>query len=91
MKVIERLFASFRNGSVITATGIIAIINVAIKAARTAEPWPSSDEQAAAEPIGSIVAIRSTAIRRIVEVTVGTVWGHSDVDADLSRCMSGSG
>ena len=44
MEVIERLFPTRWNGSIVTATGIIAIVNVAVKAARAVKPWARPDE-----------------------------------------------
>ncbi len=44
MEVIERLFPTRWNGSMVTATRIIAIVNVAVKAARATKPWASPDE-----------------------------------------------
>jgi hypothetical protein len=75
MEVIERLFATRWNGTIVTATRVIAIVHVAVKAARAAEPRASSDEQSASEPIRTIVAVRRTVIGSIVVVTVGTVRG----------------
>ena len=75
MEVIELLFATRWNGTIVTATRVIAIVHVAVKAARAAEPRASSDEQSASEPIRTIVAVRRTVIGSIVVVTVGTVRG----------------
>ena len=90
MEVIERPFPTRWNRSVVAAARIIAIVHVAVKAVPAAKPWASSDEQTAVEPVGSIVTIWRAAIRCVVEVTVGTVRGDPDVDANLSRCTGGN-
>jgi hypothetical protein len=91
MEVIERLFPTLWNRPIVAAPRIIAIVNVAVKAATSMKPWSSSNEQTAIEPVGSIVAIRRTTVGSVIEVTVGTIRGDSDVDANLSRCIGNGG
>ncbi len=90
MEVIERLFAALWHRSAVTLTRIIPVVHMAVESARAAEPWARADEQSAAEPIRAIVAIGRTTVGGIVEVAVGTVGSHSDVNANLSLSL-GSG
>jgi hypothetical protein len=71
---------------VVTVMRIVTVIDVTVEAAGTMEPGASTDEDPADEPIRPVVAIGSTAIRGIVEVSVGTHRGYPNVDRDLSRC-----
>lgn len=87
MEVIEGLFPTFWNGATVTATRIIAIVNVTVEALRSAKPWAGSDEKSATEPIRSIVAIRRTTVGGVVEVAVGAVRRQTDSDANLSLCF----
>ena len=80
VEVGERRLSVLRHRSYITVVRIIAIINVAVEAMGTMEPWASADEYPAKEPIGTIVAIGSTGVRRIVKVPVRTHRSHANID-----------
>jgi hypothetical protein len=84
MEVAERRLSSLRHRSNITVARIIAVINVAVEAMRTMEPWASAEEYPANKPIWTIVAIRSTGIRRIVKVPIRTHRRRSNINGDLS-------
>jgi hypothetical protein len=68
---------------------VIAVIHVAIEAARSVKPGPGPKKYAAYEPIRPIVAVGRAIIRRVVEVPIGAHRRRSNVDAhaDLSRRM----
>ena len=86
LKVVEWLHPAFRHRPFIAVTRIVAVINVAIEAMRTVEPWAGSNENPANEPVRPIVAVGSTAIRGIIEVPV---WAHrrdTNVNRHLSWC-----
>jgi hypothetical protein len=56
------------------------------------KPRAGANEAVPVKPFRTIVASGSTGIRSDVIVTIGTVRGYSDVDADLSFCFGrGSG
>jgi hypothetical protein len=84
VEVIERRLSALRHRSYITVVRVIAVINVAVETMRTVEPRASADEHTAKEPIGPIVAIRSTSVRRIVKVPIRTHRRHANIDRDLS-------
>jgi hypothetical protein len=93
LEVVEALRAALRQRPTVTVMRIIAIIDVSVKAARAVKPGTGSKEHAAYKPIGPVVAVRSTVIGGIVEVSVRTRGSGSDVYAngDLSlgwRCRA---
>lgn len=85
VEVIEGLLATFGVGAGVTATRIVAIVNMAVEAAATVVPGASADEETAGEPVGAVVTIGSAVIRGVVVVPVGTGRLRSDVDGDLGR------
>jgi hypothetical protein len=87
VEMVERLLTASGHWSPVTMSRIIAIIYMTIEAMRTVEPRTSSNEKAAIKPIRSIVAVRRTAIGRIVIIAIGTTRFRSYVDADLSACL----
>jgi hypothetical protein len=85
MEVVERLLAALRHGTSVTMTRIIAVVDMAVKAARSVEPGARSNEHSAKEPIRPIIPVRRTTIGSIVVVSVGTDGRSSNVDGDLCR------
>jgi hypothetical protein len=57
LEVVERLRPAFRHRSSVTMLRIVAVVDVAVKAARTMKPWTGSDEQPASKPVRTIVAV----------------------------------
>jgi hypothetical protein len=79
-------------GASISVFGMKMIVYVAVEVIRAMKPWASANENTARKPFRPVVAVGSTAIRRSIIVTVGTIGGrsHADSDADL-RPYFGSG
>jgi hypothetical protein len=72
---------------------IKAVVDMAEKAVRAMKPGASSKKHPMNKPIGPIIAVSSTVIWGIVEVTVRAHGSRSDVyvDADLGwryRCTA---
>jgi hypothetical protein len=65
------------------------VIYVTAEAATAMKPWAGANEDSSGEPFWTVVASGSTVIRSDVIVTVGTIRGYSDFDADLSLCVGG--
>jgi hypothetical protein len=65
---------------------IIAVIDVTIETTGAMEPGTRSNENTANEPVRPIIAIGRTAIRGIVEVSVGANRRRSNIYGNLSRC-----
>jgi hypothetical protein len=86
VKVIERALSTFRDWSYITVMRIVAVIDVAVKVMATMEPGTGSDENTVNEPIRSIIAIGSTAIRLVVKVSVWAHRSRANVNRNLSGC-----
>jgi hypothetical protein len=68
---------------VIAVVGVIAVVDVAVEAVRAMEPGACSDEQAATEPVGAVVAVGGAVVWGVVEVSVRAYRGHADTDGDL--------
>jgi hypothetical protein len=85
VKVVELLFPTTWQRSVISVVRIEAVVNMAVKAAWAVKPGARSEEYPADKPIGTVVAIGSTVIRLIVEVPIGAHGSHSDINCDLRR------
>jgi hypothetical protein len=75
--------AALWHGALIAVIGMEVVIYVALEVGRAVKPWASANEDAARKPLGSIVAVGSTAVGSGLIVTVGTIRGHADLDADL--------
>jgi hypothetical protein len=59
-----RVLATLRVGTVIAMVWIVVVIHVTIKIMRAVKPWPGSDEDAAAEPLRTIVPVGGALVRR---------------------------
>ena len=85
VEVIECFLAALWRRPYVTVMWIVPVIDMAIEAMPTVEPRTSPNEDATSEPIRPIVAIGSTRVRRVVEVSVRARRLDSDVHGDLSR------
>lgn len=87
-----RVVAGVWHRTVVAMVRVEVVIHVAMEVVGTVEPRASTDEDAAGEPFGTVVAVGRTAIRSGVIVAVRAVRGGSDVDADtdLSFCLGSS-
>jgi hypothetical protein len=63
---------------------MITVIHLTAEVIAAMEPRTGADEDATVKPFRTVVAGRSTAIRRGVIVPIRTFGGDSDVNADLS-------
>jgi hypothetical protein len=82
LEVVERFRTPLWNGSAIPAARVIAVIDVAEKAAWAAEPRACADEDAAVKPVGTVVAVGSAVVGSVVKVAVRAYRRFSNVDAD---------
>jgi hypothetical protein len=91
LEVRKRLGSTRRQRSSVPVVRVIAIVYVAVEAVRSMEPRPGADKHAIQKPVRSVVAIRRTIVRRVIEIAVRAnrcrtkVYSH----ADLRRCMGG--
>ena len=60
-----------RHWSFVTVPSVEAVIDVAMEVCGAVEPASGSDEDAAVEPLGTIVAVGRAAIGSVVVVSVG--------------------
>src|ERR1700678_2218667 len=64
-----------------------AVVHVTLEIVRAVKPRASANEGPAGKPLGAVVAVGRAAIGSGVIVTIGTLRGDADGDADLSRCF----
>jgi hypothetical protein len=83
VEVIEPLLPTSRQRSMVTVTGIKAVVDVAVKTMRAMKPRTGSEKYTADKPIGAIVAVRSAVIRSVIEVPIGADRSHSNANGDL--------
>jgi hypothetical protein len=88
LEVVEALRPALRHGSSVTVMRIKTIVDMAVKAMRTMKPRTRSKKHSTNKPIGPIVAVRSTVIGGIVEVSVRANGSRPDIyaDGDLRGC-----
>ncbi len=84
-----RSFTRFGHRALVARGWRDMVIYVTPKVGRPMKPWASAYEDAANKPFRTVVAGRSTGVGGDVIVTVGTVGGYPDFDADLSLCFGG--
>ena len=77
------LVAHVRPGATIAALYIVTVIHVTLEVVRTVKPLASADERATRKPFRAVVAVGRASIRSVIIVTVRTVRGGSDADADV--------
>ena len=53
---------------------------MAVEVFRTMEPWTSANEDASAEPFGTVEAIRRAVIRRVIVITIRARRRHANTD-----------
>jgi hypothetical protein len=81
-EMIEALRPALGQRPSVTVMRVIAVIDVPVKSVMAVKPRACSKKHSANKPIRPIVAVRSTVIRLIVEVSVRTHGSRSDVYAD---------
>jgi len=88
MEVVRGLMVSAvgRESAVIAVAGIVGVIYVAVEAIVTVEPGAGSDKDAAVEPLGTVITVRSAVVRSVVIVAIGAAWCYADADGNLSLC-----
>ena len=84
VKVVERLLASLRQRPTIAIVRVKAVVHVSIETVVAVEPWTSSNEKAAIEPVGPIVPIRGAVVRSVVIVPIRASGRCADTNHNLS-------
>ena len=83
--------AARRETSVVALAIVELMIDVAVEMVRPVIPRTSTDEDAAPEPLGPIIAIWSAVVRWSLVVPVGANRRYTDADCNLCmRFISGS-
>jgi len=87
VEVVEALRPALRERSNVTVMRIKAIVDMTVKAPRAVKPRARSKKYPANKPIRPVVAVRSTIVRGIVEVSVRAHRSRSDVYADRNLSL----
>jgi hypothetical protein len=83
LEMIERLRTTSGQRAFVSVMWIEAVIHVAMKTRRAVEPRAHTEKYAVNKPIRSVVPIRSTAIRRVIEISIWTDGRNPDIHGDL--------
>jgi hypothetical protein len=84
-----RSFATMRIFAFVAVVGLEMIVYMTSKVLWAMKPRTGADEDATAEPVRTVVSVRSAVIRRDRVVAIRTYGSYTDLDANLSFC-SGS-
>jgi hypothetical protein len=90
MEVVEWLGPAFGQRTVVAVPWVKPVVDVAVETVGTVEPWSGADEDAADEPVGTVVTVGRAVIGRVVEVAIWANRGYSDADGNLGRRYGGS-
>jgi hypothetical protein len=82
LEVIKRPCPTLRHRSVVAVVRIVAVVHMAIEAARSVEPWTGSNEDSPRKPVRPIVAVGRAVIGSVVKVAVWAHRGCPNVDPD---------
>jgi hypothetical protein len=82
LEVIEALRPVRWQGPIVTVAWIKPVVHMPEKAMRAVKPWACSNKYSANKPIRSVVAVRSTIVRSIIEVSIGTHRSRPDIYAN---------
>jgi hypothetical protein len=82
LEVVKALRPTLRHRSSVTVMRIEPVIDMSVKAVMAVKPRACSKKHPANKPIRPVVAVRSTVIGLIVEVSVRTHRSRSDVYAN---------
>ena len=84
-----RLVARVRIVAFVAMVRVEAVVDMAVEVSGAMEPWSGSDEGAAGEPLGAVVAVGGAAIGLDVVVAVRAGWrdtnGYADLGLGLGR------
>ena len=80
VEMIEGLFSRRRMWTSVAVMWIEAVINVAAELVRAMEPWATSDEHTAVEPLGPVVPIWGAFVWGVVVVAIRATRLWSDID-----------
>jgi hypothetical protein len=81
LEMIECLRPSSGQGAFVSAMRIEAVIHVAMETRRAVKPRACTDKDAANKPVRPVVPIRSTIIRRVIEISIWTDGRRPDTHA----------
>ena len=77
------MFAARRERAVISIMRVEVMVDISMKACRSAEPRSGAEKHASRKPLRPVIAKRGARIRCVVEVAIGTHWRHANAGTDL--------
>ncbi len=80
-----RMLTSRREVAVIALPVVQVVIHMPVKTFTPMKPRPRANEDATVVPLGPIVSVRRTLIRRSLIVTIRAIWLSADFDRYLRR------
>jgi hypothetical protein len=89
VEVIKGLVSTVRMWTSVAVMRIETVINVALEVVGAVEPRAGSDEHAASEPLGPVVAVWSAIVWGVIVVAVRASRFCSDINRDLSQDSKG--
>jgi hypothetical protein len=82
VEMVEPLFPASRQRSMVSVARIKAVVDVAIEAARSVEPWAGSDKYPTQKPVGPVVTVRCAVVRCVIEVPIRAYRRYTNIDTD---------
>jgi hypothetical protein len=89
-EMIKGLVSVLRNGTFVAVMRIETVINVALEFVGAVEPGAGSDEHAAVEPLGAVVAVWRAVVRGGIVVAIRASRFCSNTDRDLRGWRAGN-
>jgi hypothetical protein len=83
-------FAALRQCALVPVIGMEVIVYMTSKVLGAMKPRTGADEDAIAEPLRTVVSIRSAAIGRDIVIAIRTYGSNTDFDPNLSFCSGSS-
>jgi hypothetical protein len=81
LEMIKCLRTTSGQRALVSVMRVEAVIHVAMETRRAVEPRSHTEKYAANKPIRPVVPIRSTVIRRVIEISIRTDGRNSDIHA----------
>jgi hypothetical protein len=87
LPVLVEVLAASRIFTVPPVVAIKAVVNMTPEPLATVIPRSRPEEDAAREPLGPVIAVGRAIIRRVVEITIGTLGWRPNLYRDLRLCF----
>lgn len=85
LAMLDGVLTAGRHRSVVAMAIVEVMVHMTVEVIWPVKPWSCSDEDAAIEPLGAVVSVRSAIVRRLLVVTVGADGWSAYLHRNLSR------